>query len=101
MKFLQRDDELKRHGNELGFHGDIGPRGSRGSPIGLEYSLRSAVIGHGHSPYIRKQVMSVGAMMLNPDYAKGSMSSTVCAHALINKNGKKQSINLFEGRYTA
>lgn len=100
VKFLQRDDELKRQGVELGFHGDIGPRGARGSPISHEYSLRNAVLAHMHVPYIRKDIMGVGAMMLNPDYAKGSANNTMCTHAIINHNKTKQLVNIVDGRYT-
>lgn len=99
--FLQRDDELKRHGVELSFHGDKGPRGTRGSPISLEYSLRNAAIGHGHTPFIRKGLMSVGAMVLNPLYAQGSPGNNLSAHAIINHNGTKQLVNDVNGRYTA
>ena len=100
VKFLQRDDELTRYGVELGFHGDKGPRGGRGSPIGLEYSLRNAITGHSHTAFIKKNLWGVGAMVLAPDYAKGSPGSNTVTHAIVNHNGKKQLLNYTNGKYT-
>lgn len=101
VKFLQRDDEFSRYGVQLGFHGDKGPSGSRGSPISFEYSLGNAVLGHRHTPYIRKDVMGMGTLLRKDvDYAKGSMGSWVTSHAAVNHNGKKQLLNIHKGRYT-
>ena len=100
MKFLQRDDELRIKGVECAFHGDKGPRGGRGSPIGLEYSLRDATVAHMHHAFIRKGLWGVGSLALNQAYTKGSMGCGTITHNLINNNGKRQHINYTNGKFT-
>ena len=46
IRFLDRDEDYKIAGIELGAHGDKGPNGSRGSKASLENAYGRAVIGH-------------------------------------------------------
>ena len=102
IKFLQRDDELKRYGWELAMHGDKGPNGSRGSIPSFEYSLGKAFVGHAHSAAIRKNVFRVGTLLKKDvDYAKGSPGSWTTTHGVIYPNGKGSLVNIYGGKWTA
>lgn len=102
VKFLQRDSEFSRYGWHLSSHGDKGPSGSRGSKIGFEYSLGKAIVGHGHSPWIRKDVRSVGTIVRQDvDYAKGSAGNWCATNAVIYPGGKCENLNIIKGRYKA
>lgn len=46
--FLKRDESFRVHGIELGFHGDIGPNGSRGSIKSFSKIGPKTIIGHSH-----------------------------------------------------
>ncbi len=48
--FLKRDQSLMVNGIELGFHGDVGPNGARGSIQNLSKLGNKMVIAHSHCP---------------------------------------------------
>lgn len=100
IKFLQRDDEFKRYGFNLWFHGDKGPNGSRGSLPSLEYSLGKGFVGHAHTAGKFRQMWRVGTLQhMNPDYAKGSPSAWTHTNGVIYNNSKAQLINTVNGRW--
>ena len=98
--FLQRDSELRRRGYELGFHGDKGVSGGRGSLLGLEYSLGSAIVGHTHSPARLRDLLVAGTLSrLDLDYNKGSPGAWLHSNVLVNKDGTAQHANIIDGTY--
>lgn len=100
IKFMSRDSDLSRYGYQLGFHGDKGVSGSRGSVNGFEYSIGKGVIGHSHTPQRLRNMYQVGTLCdLHPDYAKGTPSSWLASNVVIYPNGKAQHIHGIEGEY--
>jgi len=83
------DNEGFRVGKfELGFHGDVGPNGAKGSLSNLSKIGRKVIIGHSHSPGREDGSIQVGtSSRLDLDYAKGP-SSWMHSHAVIYGNGK-------------
>jgi hypothetical protein len=100
IKFLGRDDDLRRHKYLFSMHGDKGPRGMRGSLIGLEYSVGKGFVGHDHSAAIFRDVYRVGTLsVLNPDYTKGSPSNWTHTNGGLSGQGKPQLLPIINHRY--
>jgi hypothetical protein len=100
VTFLQRDDELKVRQRQLGFHGDKGPSGSRGSMRSLESSLGLSVTGHGHSPWSFQGADRVGTHSdPNCDYAKGSTGGWLSSNVAIYPNSRTQHINTISDKW--
>ena len=95
--WLQRDEEYKIAGCELGQHGDKGPHGSRGSANSLEKVLGNAIIGHSHTPCWHFGIIQNGTLSrLDPAYATGP-SAWMHTSTILYKNGAKQPINVIKG----
>lgn len=89
-------------GIEMGLHGDLGPNGSRGSLRNLSRLGRKVCIGHSHSCGIFNGAWQSGVTArLDMDYTAGAPSSWSQTHILVHKNGKRQLITCFEGKYRA
>ncbi len=88
-------------GIELGFHGDQGPGGSRGSLKNLSQLGRKVVIGHGHGAGIINGAWQVGVMVLDLEYAMGSPGNWSISFCVIHENGKRQMITVWDGRWHA
>jgi len=88
-------------GIELGFHGDQGPGGSRGSLKNLSLLGRKVVIGHGHGAGILNGAWQVGVMVLDLDYAKGSPGNWSISFCVIHENGKRQMLTVYDGKWHA
>jgi hypothetical protein len=58
--WLNRDQDYKVAGIELGSHGDKGANGSRGSLRAMENAYANSVSGHGHTPRIIRGAWQVG-----------------------------------------
>lgn len=97
--FLKRDQSLTVGNVELGFHGDVGPNGSRGSIQNMSKIGTKAIIGHSHSPGIYEGVYQVGTSSeLDLGYNSGP-SSWLTTHAIVYPNGKRTLIHIINGRW--
>jgi len=88
-------------GIELGFHGDQGPGGARGSLKNLSLLGRKVIIGHGHGAGILNGAWQVGVMVLDLDYAKGSPGNWSISFCVVHDNGKRQMITVFDDKWHA
>jgi len=98
-KFLARDESFTINGIEVGFHGDKGPNGARGSAKSFAKIGPKTVIGHSHSPRIEGGVYQVGvSAVLDLEYVSGP-SSWLQTHCIIYPNGKRTLINVVHGKW--
>jgi hypothetical protein len=98
-KFLKRDESFNVHGIELGFHGDRGPNGARGSIRAFSKIGPKTVIGHSHSPGIFEGCYQVGvSARLDLEYASGP-SSWLHTHCLIYPDGSRTLVNVINGKW--
>lgn len=87
-------------GHELGFHGDKGPNGARGSIKNMRRLGSKVIIGHTHSPGEDEGALQVGTSTeLEAEYTKGAPSSWMNAHAILHQNNFTQLLILIEGKY--
>lgn len=91
--FLLLDQSCNVNGVEVGFHGDKGVNGSKGSPMLYSKQGISMVTGHTHSPSMLGDVTTVGCCNLEQGYNKGLSSWDLC-HAIIYPNGYTTLIKL-------
>jgi len=99
IKWLQIDEDFKVAGCQLAAHGHIGSNGAKGNIVSMENSYGDSITGHSHSPQILRHAMSVGtSTFLRLSYNKGA-SSWLQSSAILYKNGNKQLINSFEGKW--
>lgn len=91
--FLLLDQSCNVNGVEVGFHGDKGVNGSKGSPVLYSKQGISMVTGHTHSPSMYGDVTTVGCCNLEQGYNKGLSSWALC-HAIIYPNGHKTLITM-------
>lgn len=97
--FLKRDQSLVVGSVELGFHGDRGPNGARGSIQNMSRIGTKAIIGHSHSPGIYEGVYQVGTSSeLDLGYNSGP-SSWLTTHAIVYPDGKRTLIHIINGRW--
>ena len=98
-KFLRRDESFVVKDVEIGFHGDIGPNGSRGSIKSFSKVGPKLIIGHSHTPGIFQGVYQVGlSAMLNLEYASGP-SSWLHTHCVIYPDGHRTLIHVVKGEW--
>lgn len=99
-RFMGPNDSYTVHGIELGFHGDRGPNGARGSAMGLSRIGAKTIIGHSHSPKIVDGCYQTGtSSLLNMGYNARGASSWLHSHVIIYPNGKRTHIHVIEGRW--
>lgn len=99
IRWLQRDEDYKIAGIELGAHGDLGPNGAKGSKVALEKAYGKCVIAHSHTPGILRGVFQVGTTsLLKLDYNRGPSSWVHCS-CLIYENGQRQLIISIDGKW--
>lgn len=97
--FLEREQAYQIKGIEVGYHGDIGMNGARGSRASFGKIGAKTVIGHSHSPGIKDGVYQVGtSSRYRLEYARGP-SSWLHTHCLIYENGKRSLANIIDGRW--
>jgi hypothetical protein len=102
--FLERDEDYKVRGWQLGSHGDKGPNGARAfSPPARERSYGKSVTAHSHSPRLFRNTYIVGtSTRLDLDYAVGP-SSWMHTHAMLyvygRKEAKVQLVNVMNGSH--
>lgn len=86
-------------GIECSMHGDQGPNGSRGTPLGLAKMGRRANTGHTHSTCIIDGLYVAGTMsLLSQDWNKGP-SSWSHSHIVTYPNGKRTIITAYGGKW--
>ena len=96
---LEPDDSYMVGDTECGYHGHLGPNGSRGSLASMEKIGPKVVHGHVHSPGVRNGATAVGvSTRLNLNYTSGP-SSWLQSHAVIDSKGKTKLINTIAGRF--
>lgn len=97
--FLKRDESFSVAGVELGFHGDRGPNGARGSIKNFAKIGPKTIIGHSHSPGIYEGCYQVGvSARLDLEYASGP-SSWLHTHCLVYPDGTRTLINVVNGKW--
>jgi hypothetical protein len=83
----------------IGFHGDRGANGARGSLTGWAKIGTKVIVGHTHSPGIEKGAYMVGtSSLLSLQYTHGP-SSWMNTHCLILPDGKRQLIHIIDGEW--
>ncbi|MEK6899516.1 MAG: hypothetical protein AABX05_00165 [Nanoarchaeota archaeon] len=99
VTFLQRNQDYKFLGWQLGAHGDKGGNGARASVLSLENAYGKSITGHRHTPEILRGAVVVGTSThLTLPYTDGP-SSWMNTHALLWSNGKVQLINIIDGEW--
>jgi len=99
-RFLDRDESFVIEGIEVGFHGDCGPNGSRGSLNNFARIGPKTIIGHSHSPGIFQGAYQVGVSAYKDlEYAKGP-SSWMHTHCVIYPDGSRTLIHIVDGKWT-
>ena len=101
MQFLGRRQSYKILGVEVSMHGDKGINGAKGSPIGFSRLPVKSIVGHSHSPSIRLGCYTVGTSSLMDLSYTGGASSWMHTHCVIYPNGKRQLINIINGKWHA
>lgn len=99
IRWLQRDEDFKVAGIQLGAHGDIGPAGTRGTIKNMRKSYGLSVTGHSHTPGIWHGAWSVGTsslLRLSYNHGPGSWMQT---HCLVYADGSRQLINMIRGTW--
>lgn len=83
----------------VGYHGDKGINGARGTINSFAKIGSKTIVGHTHSPGIDKGCFMIGtSSKLNLEYTSGP-SSWMNTHAIIHANGKRQLINIVYGEW--
>jgi hypothetical protein len=99
VRFLNREEDYKVRGWQLGSHGDLGANGGRGSMRSKEYAYGKSITAHVHEPQILRNTYVVGTnSKLHLRYNRG-LSSWMHTNALLYENGKVQLINIIDGKY--
>jgi len=97
IRWLDRDEDFKLAGIQLGAHGDLGANGSRGGIKTIEASYGLSITGHAHTPEILRGAWQVGTTsLLKLGYNRGP-SSWMHASCLVYPNGSRQMINAING----
>jgi hypothetical protein len=100
-RVLDLDESFALAEVELGMHGDMGPNGARGSRKNLARIGTKSIIFHSHSPGIEEGCYQAGtSTKLRLSYNHGP-SSWLNAHVLLQHDGKRQIVNIIDGKYTA
>ncbi len=99
VHFLNRDQDLKVRGWQLGAHGDKGSNGAKGSVRSRESAYGKSITGHTHTPEKFRNTVIVGtSTYLNLRYNKGP-SSWMNTHGLLYDTGKVQLVNIINGEW--
>ncbi len=97
IRWLQRDEDFKVAGIQLGAHGDIGPSGTRGNIKNMRKSYGLSVTGHSHTPGIWHGAFAVGtSSFLKLGYNQGP-GNWLQTHCLVYPDGTRQLLNIIKG----
>ena len=99
IRWLQRDEDWKVAGIQLGAHGDKGPSGTRGNIKNMRKSYGSSVTGHSHTPCVWHGAWAVGtSSLLKLGYNQGP-SNWMQTHCLVYEDGSRQLVNMIKGAW--
>lgn len=99
LRCLGQDESFPLAGIELGFHGDKGPNGSRGSRKNMRRIGVKTIIGHAHSPGIDEGCYQTGTSTpLKLEYT-GGPSSWMHAHCILYPSGKRSLAFIIDGEW--
>lgn len=99
--FLSRNESNMIDEIELGFHGDAGPNGVKGSIRAFSRIGPKVIIGHSHSPGIVEGAYQVGvSARLDLEYNRGP-SSWMHTHCIIYPDGTRTLVHIVDGKYKA
>lgn len=99
IRWLQRDEDFKVAGIQLGAHGDIGPAGTKGNIKNMRKSYGMSVTGHSHCPGIWHGAFAVGtSSFLKLGYNQGP-SNWMQTHCVVYSDGSRQLVNMIAGRW--
>ena len=97
IEFIKENTSMKDI--DIGYHGDRGLNGSRGSIVQFSRLDSKSIIGHTHTAGIEKGCYQVGTSTKDLSYAKGGLSTWSITHAVIYPNGKRTLINILDGSW--
>jgi hypothetical protein len=99
VRWLDRDEDYKIAGIQLGAHGDLGANGARGNIKNTEAAYTESITGHSHSPEILRGAWQVGtSSFLKLNYNRGP-SSWLHTSCLLYADGSRQLINSLKGKW--
>lgn len=99
VTFLERNQDYKVLGWQLGAHGDKGGNGAKASVQGLENAYGKSITGHRHTPEILRGAVVVGtSTYLTLPYTDGP-SSWINTHGMLWANGKVQLVHVINGKW--
>lgn len=101
VRWIMADEGYQIAGIELGAHGHIGSNGQRNPGLAnIETCYGESVTGHSHTPEILRGAWRVGtSSYLRLSYNEGP-SSWLHTSCIVYRNGARQLINSFDGRWT-
>lgn len=98
--FLHRGQSHLIEDIEVGYHGDKGPGGARGSRQSYRKIGVKTIIGHTHGPGIMDGTYQVGtSSRLDLTYTSGSLSNWLHTHCVVYPNGERSLINIIDGNW--
>ena len=98
--WLERSQPFLIDGVDHSQHGDVGPNGSRGSPVGFARTPDPMTAGHIHKLLIKMGFFSSGTSTGRLEYEKG-LSDHSNGHVVQYKGGKRACIDFINGRFRA
>jgi hypothetical protein len=98
--WLQRDNDFRIAGIELGVHGDLGANGKRNPTLqSLGECYGAGVFGHSHTPGIFRDAWQNGTSTFRQlDYNRGA-SSWMQSSTIVYPNGARQMIYNIKGKW--
>lgn len=100
VKFLERTDEMKVRGYNLGAHGDKGPGGRPSSMASKENDYGRSITGHTHTAEWLRDTYVVGTSTpLVLPYTKGQPTNWINTNALLWDTGTVQMVNVVDGKW--
>ena len=98
--FLDRDEDYKVQGWQLGNHGDKGANGARSfSMDSKEFAYGKSITGHSHVPEIKRNTYVVGTSTKQRLNYNVGPSGWMQTHALLWNTGKVQLVNVINGKW--
>lgn len=100
IKFLNRTDDYRVKGYQLGAHGDKGAGFGYGSMVTKENDYGMSITGHVHQSQTLRNTHTVGTMLpLDMFYLRGSPHAWTNGHAALYANGFVQHLMINNGKY--
>lgn len=101
ITWLRRQDDFYIGNRQHAAHGDKSFKGMRGTIQRIESAYGCAIIGHGHSPRLFRDVAMVGTTtFLQAHYMNGEPSDWLNTSGLTDEDGIVQLISVINGKWT-